>query len=220
MAVIAILAGGFDDLLVRALWTIILVAIHALAGLGFINVNSSQNKKEVLPWVMNSVFAVIILSFITAVLGTWKVLPGDMVWKLYEVYGVAVFAILHAEVLSQILGRQALTNRLVYANYAFMAAVVVMFLVVIFAEWSSLGDMFFRIFGALAVVDGTLTLTSIILDRLYIDKHPELLPAASGPESIHKKHMNPFVIVLLVLIGFQFLGAIMTMVVNMSTLGR
>ena len=209
VAVTAILAGGMNDITSRSLFTIVIVGVHALAGLGFINMDGTKDSAGSLKWFANVVFSIIVLSFITAVLGIWDVLPGELFWKLYLTYGVIMVAVLHAEVLARILNHQPSTNAVIYTNYAVMAIVVVMLLVAIYAsEYDILGTMFFRSLAALAVIDGTLTLTAIILDTLYLSKHPELITENSV---VTPQKRGPSILVILVLgfLGIQLLGMLL-----------
>jgi hypothetical protein len=177
VAVVTILIGHMDKVSSKALVTILLVAVHSLASFEFIS-NSQKRERagfERLNFLTNFVFSIIVLSFITSTLGVWHVISGDLVAQLYSVYLVLLFSVLHGELLANIHNKQASLSNVVRANYVFIAIVTVMLMPIIFVhDRSSLGSFYYRLLSAVGVVDATLTLSSIILHKLYLDKHPEI----------------------------------------------
>lgn len=221
LAVVTILMGDFNDVSAKALVTILLVAAHCLISFGFIVNNERQETFENLSFFANATFILIVLSFITSVLGVWGILPGSLVGKLYALYFVLLFATLHGEILAKTLGKQGSINNLVSANYVFMGVVVLMLLPVIFLEdSSSLGSFYYRLLGAFGIVDATLTLIVVIMHKLYVQKHPALqdnvfnapdgqIGAAAQPGTARPhRGMNIFVTLLIVYIVLQFIGGI------------
>jgi hypothetical protein len=238
LAVVTVLAGTFNDILGKALFTIVLVAVHALISFEFINNNEKQATFENLGFFTNATFTIIVLSFITSVLGTWSILPGDIVWKLYELYLILLFAILHAEVLAKTLGKESNIDTVVFVNYVFMTVVVLMLLPVIFSNYDeSLGGFYYRVLAAAGIVDATLTLVAVILHKLYVQKHPKVTdpvfslpqapavpgqapaagqpaPTTAAPAPPPKKHMNIFVVLLIIFLGFQLLSSLVVVVLG------
>lgn len=219
IAVITVISGQFNDVMAMALYTILLIAIHCLVSFGFIVNNEKQETFESLAFFTNATFIIIILSFMTSVLGVWVVLPGGLVGRLYALYFVLLFAILHGEVLAKTTGKQESIDNVVYANYFFMAIVVLMLLPVIFyTDSSDLGAFYYRLLAAFGIIDATLTLVAVILHRLYIQKHPRTndavfnVPVAPGqpgvqPQAVaapHARKMNIFVVILVGYLILQF----------------
>jgi len=228
LAVVTVLIGEFNEVLGRSLFTIALIALHCFISFSFIVNNEKQKTFDSLTFFTNVTFIIIILSFITSVFGTWTILAGWLVLKLYGVYFVLLFATLHGETLSKTTGKQSAIDNTVYANYCFMFIVVVMLMMVIFLSDSAdvLGPIFYRFLAAFGIIDATLTLIAIIAHKLYVQKHPTpkatifSMPLALGqvatntnpgqlaPQQAPKRHMNIFVILILIYAGLQFLGAI------------
>jgi hypothetical protein len=225
IAVITVLVGHFNDTLEKALLTILLIAIHSLVSFSFIINNEKQETFESLTLFTNTTFFIIILSFITSIFGLWGIFPGSLVGKLYELYFVLLFAALHGEVLSKTVLKQESLRTIVYSNYIFMAIVVAMLLPPIFGTASDMSSFYYRLLAAAGIIDATLTLTVVILHKLYIQKHPDIKdttfnviapaqqsgsnnPQAQAPAMAPKKHMNIFVWLLVAFLVFQFLGAI------------
>jgi hypothetical protein len=185
LAVVTVLVGTFNDILGKALTTIMLIALHSLVSFSFITNNEKQDTFENLSFFTNTTFVLIMLSFITSVFGVWGLLPGDIVAKLYGLYFVLLFAVLHGEVLYKTTGKQATVDRLVGLNYLFMIIVVALLIPVIFTGVSDvLGSLYYRILAACGIVDATLTLIVSILHKLYVQKHPEVQDAIFGTQSV------------------------------------
>lgn len=183
IAVVTVLAGSFNELLGKALFTIVLIAVHALISFGFISNNEKQETFENLSFFTNATFTIIVLSFITSVFGVWEILPGELVGKLYMLYFVLLFATLHGEVLAKMVGNQTSLDGIIYGNYFFMALVVLMLIPVIFAaDASIISDFYYRILAAAGIVDATLTLVAVIMHKLYLQKHPKIVdPVFNAP---------------------------------------
>ncbi len=228
LSVVTVLVGRFDEVFVKAIVTLVLIAVHSLVGLGFIVNNEKQKTAENFSLSTNATFAIIVLSFITSLLGLWGVLGGGLVGELYLLYLVLLFAVLHAEVLAKTLNKEAYLDRIVYANYIFMAGVILMLVPVIFVDNGGdiLGDVYYRLLAALGIIDATLTLLAIILHRLYLQKHPSvqsvvfgaqqpgrIIGQASGggqPPAPKQRHSGMSIVVA-ILVGYlvlQFLGGL------------
>ena len=232
LAVVTVLVGHFNDILEKALFTIVLIGVHSLVSFGFIVNNEQQETFDNLSFFTNVTFGIIILSFITSIFGVWHVFPGDLVAKLYEVYFVLLFASLHGEILAKTLGKQANINNIVYANYIFMLLVIVMLMPVIFTNGgSSLGSFYYRLLAAFGIIDATLTLIAVILHKLYLQKHPKIndnvfsmqlqnVPGQVNPQYVQvpvqqkRRGMNIFVVILIGYIFLQFLGGIFVVILG------
>ena len=176
VAVITVLFGEFNEIAWRVLLTLFMVIVHSLICLGFIWDDERQNTFERLAFFINVLFILIVLSFLTSIFGIWKIIPSETVWKLYQTYFVIGFASLHGDILSKALRKENYMDMIVYANYIFMAIVVLMLQAVIYVENATkvLGEMFFRILGAIGIVDGTLSILTIIFYKLYMNKNPKM----------------------------------------------
>lgn len=220
LAVIAVLAGSFSDVFIRALFTLGLVMIHALASLAFID-RTAATSQENLKFFSNTVFVLIVFSFLTSIFGIWEVFPGELVGKLYGTYGILLFASLHGELLAQTTGKQASIDNIVYANYAFMTVVILLLLPLIWFNEVDFDGIYYRILAASGIVDATLTILAVIMHKLYIQKHPEAkstifsvvtqLDPNGNPvpvkAEVQKRHIHPLVWILgIFLIGQLFLS--------------
>lgn len=176
VAVITVLMGSFNEITGRVLLTLFMVVVHSLVCLSFIWDDERQNTFEKLAFFANVLFFLIVVSFITSILGIWKIIPGEIVWHLYQTYFVIGFASLHGDILSKALDKESYIDLIVYLNYVFMAVVVLMLQPVIYLDNSTrvLGEFFFRVLGAIAIIDGTLSILTIIFYKLYINKHPKI----------------------------------------------
>jgi hypothetical protein len=173
VAVVAVLTGEFSDILGRSLGTICLIALHALVSFSYIDFTEKQKSDKELSFFNNTTFVILVLSFFTSLFGVWGLIDGELIAKLYATYFVLLFAVLHGEVLYKITGKDDKITNIVYTNYAFMVAVVLMILPVIYADAATLGDFYYRLLAALGIIDATLTLVAIIMFKMYLQKNPK-----------------------------------------------
>ena len=216
IAVIAVLVGSFNETLGRALGTITMVAIHALLSFSYISETEKKDKKDggrSIELFSNTVFTLIVISFITSVFAIWQLLGGELTAKLYLFYGVILFATLHADVLYRIRGFEKKIDNVVVANYMFMSVVVLMLTIVIFSpDTAALGEFFYRLMAAVGIVDATCTITAIIMHKMYLQKHPELAVEADENTTLKSKNFwkNPLVAILLFFLVLQIVGSLIT----------
>ena len=182
VAVFIVLFGEFNEITNKVFLTLLMVVIHLLIGLIFVWNEQSQETFNRLKFFTNILFVLIVISFLTSIFGTWDAFPGDLVARLYQSYFVFGFASLYGNVLSKALYKEKYINMIVYANYIFLLIIVFMFMPVIFINNARdvLSNMFFRVFGAAGIIDGTLSILTIIFYKLYMHKHPELENTAGG----------------------------------------
>lgn len=231
LAVVTVLLGEFTDVTGKALLTILFIAIHALISFSFIVNNERQETFDSLAFFTNATFTIIVLSFLTSVFGVWGIFPGELVGKLYMLYFVLLFAVLHGEILAKTTKKQVTIDKIVYVNYIFMAAVILMLLPIIFLNDSSevLGDFYFRLLAAFGIIDATLTLVAVIMHKLYVDKHPKTndavfnitQPVGQIPGQVvptvpvqQKRGMNIFVVILIAFVALQFIGGLIIAVIG------
>ncbi len=240
VAVLAVLIGQLNDILWRSLATLSLVALHALASLFYIRTSEQSHEIEDLTFFSNSVFLIIILSFVTSIFGTWKLFDGELVGKLYETYFVLLFASLHGELLYKSTKFEAYIDNLVKINYGFMAIVICMLLPIIFLGDTAFGDFYYRALAAAAIVDATLSILVVIFHKLYLQKHPQAPsqlfavtatsptdPAAPADPGMNagqpaptvtavavKRHTNPLLILFGIYIAGQIVISLLWMVIG------
>lgn len=220
IAVIAVLVGSFNDTLGRAIGTIAMVALHALLSFSYLTETEKRDKQDggrSIELFSNTVFTLIAVSFATSIFAIWQLIGGEITIKLYMFYAVLLFATLHADVLYRIRGFERRIDSTVSVNYFFMTAVVVMLTFVIFSPSpSDLSSFFYRLLAALAIIDATMTITSIILHKLYLQKHPKLAAQAAQVTAAHTKNFwrNPLVILLLILLSAQVIGSLVALLLH------
>ena len=210
IAVVTILIGNFNEVSARVLFTLGMVIMHSLISLVFIWDNDHQNTFERLAFFINISFLLIVTSFITSIFGIWKIIPAETVWDLYRTYFILGFASLHGDILSKALKKENYMDVIININYLFMVIVVLMLQPVIFIDNTSkiLGEMFFRILGAAGIIDGTLSILTIIFYKLYMHKHPkEQNTLAAGMEigKKQKKGLNIWVWILIIYLLIQII---------------
>lgn len=220
VAVITVLVGEFNETAGRVLLTLLMVIAHSLISLAFIWDDERKNTFERLAFFINVLFSIIVASFITSILGIWKVIPGDMVWNLYQTYFVVGFASLHSDILSKALRKEDYLDWIAYLNYVFIGIVVLMLLPVIYAEdaFMVLGELYYRFLGAAAIIDGTLSILAIIFYKLYVHKHPGeqdiLFSGGQAGSETQKKGLSIWVWILLFYLLIQITVPLVIIIVS------
>ncbi len=220
IAITAVLIGSFSDILARALGTIAVVALHAMLSFSYISETEKRNKKDggrSIDLFSNFVFVLIIFSFITSLFALWQLLGGEVALRLFGVYGVLLFATMHADVMYRIRRFDSKLDGVVTANYVSMAVVVIMLTFVIFSnELADLGDAFYRILAAVGIIDATLSITAIIMHKLYLQKHPDAAAMYGSENTVRSKGFlsNPFVVLILIYLVLQVVAALIGVVMT------
>ncbi len=206
VAVVTVLVGEFNEVASKVLITLSMVMLHSLISLAFIWDDKRQNTFTRLNFFINVLFIVIILSFLTSLFGIWEIIPGDIVWQLYQTYFLFGFASLHGNVLAKALNKEKYMDTIIYINFIFMGIVVLMLEPIIFTHNASrvLGDVFFRILGAVAIIDGTLSILTMIFYKLYMNKNPKVENPFHGAieQEIEKKPKKGFSVWIWILLIF------------------
>jgi len=172
VAVVTILFGEFNEVTSKVFWTLSMVVVHSLISLAFIWDREKQNNSDRLSFFINTVFVIIIASFMSSVFKTWEIVSWETFWNFYETYFVFAFASLHIDVLSKALYKKNYIDKIIYANFVFIAIIVLMLQPVIYAE-NLISDGFYKLLGAAGIIDGTLSVLTIIFYRLYMHKNPQ-----------------------------------------------
>lgn len=212
IAVLAVLIGEFNEILAKALFTILVVAGHSLATFGFVFNRQQNDSSSDLSFFTNSLFVIIIFSFITSLFGLWELIPGELVGKLYLMYFVFLFATLHGEVLAKTLHNDRKIDSIVYWNYGFMLLVVGLLLpVIFFADTADFGEVYYRVLAAAGIIDATLTLVAIIMHKLYLQKHPKIESPVFGAVQQSQQKKSGWHILVWLLVGYialQFIASL------------
>ncbi|MDP3881304.1 MAG: hypothetical protein Q8Q31_00300 [Nanoarchaeota archaeon] len=213
VAVVTVLIGVFNDVTVKVLFTLLMVVIHSLVCLAFIWDNERQDTFNRLAFFINVLFFLIVLSFLTSIFGIWDIISSQLVGDLYQTYFVIGFAALHGDILSKALRKEDYLDMIVYLNYLFMAIVVLMLLPIIYLNNATqiLGEFYFRVLAAAGIIDGTLSILTIIFYKIYAHKHPKAenllqggwTPGQPVQKSEKKKGLSIWVWILIIYLAAQ-----------------
>ena len=193
VAVVTVLIGNFNEITGRVLLTLLMVIIHSIVSLGFIWDDERQNTFERLAFFINVLFILIVISFVTSLFGIWKIIPSETILHLYGTYFVIGFAALHGDILSKALNKETYMDAIVYINYLFMVIVVLMLQPIIYLADATrvLGEFYFRVLGAMGIIDGTLSILTIIFYKLYTNKHPKVDNPLEGSVQVQADSTTP-----------------------------
>ncbi|MEI7425209.1 MAG: hypothetical protein WCK10_03770 [Candidatus Staskawiczbacteria bacterium] len=201
VAVITVLTGSYNEVTQKVYMTLFVAVIHSLVSLLFVWDDSRKDTYNRLSFFINTIFILIVASFITSIFGIWKLFIAETIWHLYQTYFLIAVASLHGNILSKAYGKEKMIDGIIYANYLFIGIVVVLFLPVIFINdaVTVLGEMYFRFLAASGIIDGTLGILTIIFYKLYLNKHPEAKVPGTG------SGFSIWVWLLLIFLFFQVL---------------
>ena len=188
VAVVVLILGQFNEITMRVFITLLMVVVHSLISLGFIMGDERQNTFESLVFFTNIFFVLIVISFITSIFGVWEIISGDLLTNLYQTYFILGFAALHCDILYKAIGRRGYMDLIIYLNFVFIAVVVLMLQPMIYVDnaYDVLGGFYFRLLGAASIIDGTLSILTMIFYKLYMHNNPTVIdplqPTLQGQE--------------------------------------
>ncbi len=213
VAVITVLVGKYTEVTERVFATLFMVVAHSLVSLTFIWSDNKRNTFEKLTFFINTLFLLIVASFITSLFGIWKLISGETMWHLYTTFFLIGFAVLHIDILSKARGKEKYMDIIIEVNYLFIAMVALLLQPLIYLKnpMLTLGEVYYRGVAAAAIIDGTLSILTIIFYRLYLHKHPEAapifqenVPGISGQTS--RRKMSIWVWIFIIFLLLQFFG--------------
>lgn len=210
ISIIAILIGEINDYIARALWTTLLMVVHAMIALAFISVSGNQRTRgqEI---VVNTLFGLTIASFFTSTLGVWDVISGEVTGNLYQVYFNTLIAAFVVQALLSVKLIDKLTNRFMQAA---IGLTVTMWAYLIPSAFDDsypkvLPGVYYRGIAALGIALGTTIVLVVIFHKLHLAKHPEL--KAVAPATPKAGGMPIWLIVILCILGLPFAIGILSM---------
>lgn len=201
IAIGVVLFGEFNEVTGKVFFTLFVAIIHSLVSLAFVWDESGKGLYD-MRFFVNTLFILIIASFVTSIFGIWEIIPSDYIWRVYQTYLYIAIGALHGNVLSKAMGKTGYMDKIISSNYVFIVAVILMLQPIIFTKnaMQVLPEMNFRLLGALAIIDATLSILTIIFYRLYTNKHPEVKNESSSFEGL-----GIWVLILGVFLAWQFI---------------
>ncbi len=202
IGVTAVIAGELNSVLWKSLLIVLISSIHALAGVGLISILQKEHKSEDLyfPWVVNASFIILMSSYFITVLWVWGIVDSRIAINSYQAFFVVLFAVFHAEVLFQLKGTKSISQTLVYVNTVLIAIVASMLIMLIYSGGDILTELYSRTLAALAIIDTTLTLIILIVNRMLAEKTPVKLDANGQPLPKKQSKDTSIIIIFIVML--------------------
>lgn len=218
ISVVAVLIGGFNEVLQKSLWTVLTMALHTVLSLGYVNYTSGESSSHRRStFFTNVIFGLIVASFVTSILGIWGIFSNEITARMYSLFAVILFADVHAELLDRFGRLDKKIDNTIYINYVLMSVVVFMLGIVVFTLGNvSLGTAFYRVLSAFGILDTAATLSVSIMYKIYAQKHPEIESAISNSE--HKKSIwrNPLIILLAIWLMPQLFIMVFSLIFSLA----
>ncbi len=209
VAVVTVLVGSFNEVTGRALWTLFMVVAHSFISLAFIWNDERDSTSKRFSFFTNVLFVLIVVSFLISIFGIWKILSWEVVAHTYQTFFILLFAALHGNILAKALGNEEYIDWTVYINYVFMTIVVLMLLPMIYLgdqAYQTLGSMYYRFLAAAGIIDGTLSILTIIFHKMYIHAHPKAVnELADSTQKSERNGLSIWVWILIIYLLYQVL---------------
>ena len=208
VAVIAILMGSMNDIALKAIGTILAAVTHLgiLFTITSVVSTEAQLVRRTTGVVLNVSIGIAALSFMTAVFMIWGIITANLSFKFYGAYAVLLFSLLHWKAVVDIEEVYEKVRSYMFANVAFIFAVAILGIIVIFAPQllETAGGFFGRLLAVSVIIDVTISVIIIVMNRLYVQKHPELMSL----EATQQNKVNIWAIILFVVLAVLLIPAI------------
>ncbi len=215
VAVVNVLVGHSTEITVRIYETLFMVVLHSLVSLAFIWDDSKHNTFTKFSLFINTIFLLIVASFIASLFGIWKIFPIETIGHIYGTFFYIGFAALHLDILTKALGKKNYMDIVIYINGAFIGIVVIMLQPTFYIGNATtvLGEMYYRFLAAAGIIDGTLSILTIIFYKLYLHEHPEVQDVLQDNVALRegqspREGLSIWVWILLIILFFYMLGMV------------
>lgn len=173
VAVVSVIIGSFNDTTARIIWILVSVVGHALLNIALLERSEDPDSKFML--FKNVLYALIPVSLVTSILGISTVISSGLTGSLYNLFIVIALVSLHSNILWLFKESTKLINNLIKSNIMVTGLTGALMLPQIFLSdpQQDLGDYYYRILAAAAIVDATLTILILIFYKLFTQHNPK-----------------------------------------------
>jgi len=187
----AILVGEFSYFILKALGTTASIVIHSLLALVFIRINDKKNKlaDEIF---INIIFAITVLSFMTSLFKIWEIIEWVTAIEIYSLYFNTFVGALVCRALLGVHRVNLYTKHLSNSSIVLTITLFLLLIPNVFHVVEITSEIFYwRLIAATSVLLGTASVLTVISDRLFINKHPEMHQKQKG-----SKIFTVFIVIL------------------------
>lgn len=188
ISIVAVLAGEFGEVAGRSLATTVVIMVHALLGLMFLSASHTRSLSAAI--VVNALFAIVVGSMLTAIVGIWELVSGATIADLYGTLFLGfVAALIISGLVSAHTEDKAVNAFVLSASVATVVSFTALLPWVFQNDAYVLPEIYFRIVAALFIVTATLIILTVIFDRMYVVKHPEAVVTKPGAMPLWAKFL-------------------------------
>lgn len=184
-AVIALIIGELNEAILKALGTVFIFFTHSLFVLAIVWADTHNRLGKAL--ISTSILAVTVLNMLTATLGIWGVITGDLMWRLTGLYFLILAAVFLITGAMKLTVKNTAVQSLVYATIGLVVVQTLALVPWVLNLFGNLDSLYFRIVSAITIVAATTFLTALILRGIVVARQPALKvkqastePAVSG----------------------------------------
>lgn len=206
IAVIAVLVGNMTDLISKSISTVAIIIIHSLVALAFVSTTTANRPSKSSAVVVNTLFAITVLSLITAMLGVWEIISdGEIIGRQYRVYFTAFIISL---IIGGLLQSTEKDKPTVIARNTAIGSSLVLFVMMLprLYDVSNLADFYYRLLVATGIVMGVSIVITIIFHWYYMSRNPVVREETEPVEATRSGFMpdRPVLRVFVILFGIFF----------------
>lgn len=215
ISVAAILIGEFNEIVQKALFTtFVLVVYSCIALLVVLADTKNQLGRSFIP---TTILALIIANMVTSTLGIWGVWDGDISWRMMNVYALLIGSAFLVSGARKLAIRHQAVQTLAYVTLGLIGLLTLVLIPwVLFYDASWLGELYYRVIGALSILTVTALIVTSIMNRIAVSQHPSL--AKTSPKGKpYSGPMRAVVITVGVIVSFYWLFGFVGLLYTAST---
>lgn len=167
IGIVIFLLGNFGNTEEKLILTTLAIGGYSMAGLGcsFLYEKRSYNPLSLIGMIASAI------GLLLTILVIWEAVDFDDTWKAVIILAVLSFGIAHMCLLLLIKPVKSLVSFALSATLIFIGIVSFMLIILILNDFSGLDSFYFRLLGAFAILDALGTITTPILNKVYLTHH-------------------------------------------------
>ncbi len=166
ISVVAVLVGEFNEFVAKSLATTFLCVGHALLFL-LLTTKPAAKQKTSDAIIVNTMLGIAVISFIVSILGTWQLVDGMTVYRVYVVLFYTFTLCVLAKALLSVDTTDTVVRPLAYTSLGFGSALYLLLIPTVFLDSTfNLPELYYRLLSAVAILLGTCSVLTAVFQKL------------------------------------------------------
>jgi len=169
IGIFVLLVGDFGEIELRLLLTTLTIGGYSLTGLCC---SVLYEKRKFTPLAFSGM-VISVIGFLFTVLVIWEAIDigNDFTWKALLIFIILAASTAQSCLLLPIKSDKSLVNGSLSATIIFISTVALMLIILVLNEFGDVGEFYFRVLGAFAILDVLGTIVTPILNKVYSIQH-------------------------------------------------